>query len=175
MSDGPIARLADLGLTYREVGATGTTLPDGYRHIGRDVVVGRGAESFHAASRCLVSFDMHRGAGFAVEASADRAATGVDVLLSTGPSWARIEAPCRVIHAVEQPDRHGFTYGTLTGHPMRGEESFSVLLDDDERVRFVLIAFSAPSSLFAKLGGPLGRVVQDRIIDRYARTLATAT
>lgn len=172
MSDDRLTHLADLPLSYPEVGATGTALPDGYRHVGRDVVVGAGGTAFAAAGRCLMSFDMHRGAGFSVSATADRAMPGVDVLLRRGPTWLPgNEAPCRVLHTVDQPDRVGFTYGTLRGHPLHGEESFSVLLDESERVRFVLIAFSRPATPLLAVAGPLGRALQDRIADRYAAAL----
>ncbi|MCU0261124.1 MAG: DUF1990 domain-containing protein [Ilumatobacteraceae bacterium] len=168
-----VAELADRRLSYREVGATGTALPDGYRHLARNVAIGRSEAAFDRAATHLMTFGMHRDAGFDVSTSAPRAATGVDVLLRRGTPPLAFEAPLRIVHAVEQTDRHGFTYGTLTGHPARGEESFSVLLEPDGTVRFVLIAFSTPASFLATASGPLGRWLQDRIVDRYVAALRT--
>ena len=173
MEQDRLERLHDLRLSYSEVGATGTALPDGYGHIGRNAVIGSGLDAFRAASECLMTWEMHRRAGLRVTASSPRAAIGVNVLVQLGPSWLPIEAPCRVLHTVEQHDRVGFTYGTLDGHPERGEESFSVLLDRGE-VRFVIIAFSRPASLASRLAGPLGRFAQGKILDRYQDAVSTA-
>jgi uncharacterized protein (UPF0548 family) len=167
-------RLADRSLSYREVGATGVALPDGYRHFARDEMVGTGPDAFRAAAECLMTWGMHLGAGVRIEASAPRAVTGVNVLVGIGPTWLPIEAPCRVLHTIEQTDRVGFTYGTLEGHPVCGEESFSVLSGDDGAVRFVLIGFSRPDALIAKIGGPFGGVVQAKITDRYVAAIRAA-
>lgn len=174
MSDDRLTRLQDLPLSYAEVGATGTALPDGYGHIGRNSVIGRGLDAFRAAGECLMTWEMHRRAGLNVTATAPRAANGVNVLVRLGPSWLPLDAPCRVLHTVEQHDRIGFTYGTLEGHPEQGEESFSVLLDGDD-VRFVIIAFSRPASIVSRLAGPLGRSAQGRILDRYRDAVRSAT
>jgi uncharacterized protein (UPF0548 family) len=168
-----VARLRDLPLSYREVGATGVSLPDGYRHTARDVVIGRGAATFTSAGERLMTWGIHRDAGLQVAASAPRAATGVDVLLTTGPSWSPISAPVRVVHVHDTPDRLGFTYGTLSGHPLRGEESFNVLLEPDGDVRFVIIAFSAPASLLGRAGEPVVGWLQRRQTERFV-TAATA-
>jgi uncharacterized protein (UPF0548 family) len=169
-----LARLRDLPLSYREVGATGTALPAGYRHVARYVAVGRGADAFTAAGERLMTWGVHRDAGVRVDASAPRAANGVDVLLTVGPSWSPIGAPCRVVHVHEESDRLGFTYGTLKGHPLRGEESFSVLLEPDETVRFVIIAFSQPASMLARLGAPFGRWVQRQLTERFVSAAEAA-
>ena len=39
--------------------------------------------------------------------------------------------PCRVVYVVDEPDRRGFAYGTLPGHPESGEELFLVRYDPD--------------------------------------------
>lgn len=168
-----MARLDDLALSYDEVGATGVSLPSGYSHLGRNTVIGSGLAAFRAAGECLMTWEMHRMAGLQVEASAPRAAPGVNVLMRVGPSFLPVVAPCRVLHTVEQPDRIGFTYGTLDGHPEQGEESFSILLDGDD-VRFVVIAFSKPASLARRVVGPFGRFAQRRILDRYGDAVRAA-
>lgn len=173
MASDRLARLADLGLTYREVGATGTSLPEGYTHLGRNQVIGEGREAFAAAAELLMTWGMHRAAGLTIDATAPRAAVGVDVLIGVGPSFVPITAPCRVIHTIDQPDRIGFTYGTLEGHPEQGEESFSILLDGDD-VRFVLIGFSKPATIASRLSGPIGRSIQRRLLDRYTAAVRAA-
>jgi uncharacterized protein (UPF0548 family) len=78
-----------------------------------------------------------------------------------------VVAPCRVVYVTNEPDRFGFAYGTLPGHPERGEEAFHVAKDDSGTVRFEIVAFSRPASAAARLGGPLSRAAQTRTTRRY--------
>ena len=43
---------------------------------------------------------------------------------SLGP--LKVREPIEVVAVVDEPDRQGFAYGTLTGHPLRGEEALIV-------------------------------------------------
>lgn len=169
-----LGSLADRSLSYSEVGATGVALPEGYRHLARNEVVGSGSAAFASAAELLMTWRMHERAGLRVRASSPRATPGSNVLLEMGPTWRALEAPCRVLHAVDQADRIGFTYGTLHGHPMQGEESFSVLIDDDATVRFVLIAFSRPCTVLARFGSPIGNLMQTKLVDRYVSAVRDA-
>ncbi len=72
---------------------------------------------------------------------------------------------------MDEPRRRGFAYGTLPGHPESGEEAFIVEQHDDDSVTFTITAFSRPATWLARLGGPLGRAVQDRVTARYLRAL----
>jgi uncharacterized protein (UPF0548 family) len=80
-------------------------------------------------------------------------------------------APCRVVYRVDEADSQGFAYGTLPGHPERGEEAFIVQLRPDGDVRLVIRAFSRPASALARAGGPLTRKAQAVVTDRYVRAL----
>lgn len=70
-----------------------------------------------------------------------------------------------------EPGRVGFAYGTLTGHPERGEERFEVALLEDGAVEARIRAFSRPGRWFTRLGGPAGRAAQRRITSRYLDAL----
>ncbi len=72
--------------------------------------------------------------------------------------------PCRVLRRVDAPDRHGFVYGTLPEHTECGEEMFAVEIDDEERVCYVIRAFSRPKHWMAWLGFPLARWWQCRFV-----------
>jgi uncharacterized protein (UPF0548 family) len=37
-----------------------------------------------------------------------------------------LQAPCRVVYVIDEPDIRGFAYGTPPGHPESGEERFAV-------------------------------------------------
>ena len=79
--------------------------------------------------------------------------------------------PVRVVRVVDEPGRRGFAYGTLPGHPERGEESFVVQLADDGTVFFHLRAFSRPARWFTRLGDPVSRRAQTMIAERYLRSV----
>ncbi|MFI6073269.1 DUF1990 family protein [Actinoplanes sp. NPDC051343] len=159
-------------VTYREVGATrDPLLPAGYGHVHRDVVIGHGRAAFDAAVGGLFGWDMHRRAGFGVTSSAGRAAVGVTVLLRAGWGRASLAIPCRVVYTVDDQRCRGFAYGTMPGHPERGEEAFLVELTDVDVVRFRVRAFSRPASFLARAGGPVTRLAQHIATNRYVTAM----
>ena len=166
-------RVDDVRLNYSQVGATGGTLPAGYAQVRRTAELGHGRQVFDTAAARLMSWDMHRRAGLRVEAAAGRAVVGADVrvVLSLGP--LRFPAPCRVVRVVDEPRARGFAYGTLTGHPEMGEESFVVRLGDQDRVTLEIVAFSRPARWWSRLGAPVSRVVQRRVTEGYLAALAS--
>ncbi|MCX5402209.1 DUF1990 family protein [Streptomyces sp. NBC_00102] len=158
--------------TYPEIGATRVDpLPSGYAHLRHRARVGRGRAAFEAAGAAVTEWRMHRTTGTLVDASADRAEVGgfVEVTLRMGP--LRFTAPCEVVWAEYTPTRIGFAYGTLGGHPERGEESFVVELADDGTVWFAVTAFSRPALWYTRLAGPLVPVLQRLYARRLGRTL----
>jgi uncharacterized protein (UPF0548 family) len=166
------ARLAAADLTYQEVGATrNDCLPTSYGHVHRDVSVGSGRSAFEQAVEGLFGWRMHREAGLAVTSTAERAATGVIVILRAGWGPLHLTIPCRVVYTVEANDRRGFAYGTLPGHPEQGEEAFMIKIADAGDVRMRIRAFSRPASLLARSGGPLARLVQEYVTDRYVNAI----
>jgi uncharacterized protein (UPF0548 family) len=82
-----------------------------------------------------------------------------------------VSAPVRVIYVVDEPDCRGFAYGTLPGHPERGEEAFLVEQEEDGSVWLTVKAFSRPAHLGWWLVSPVLRVVQARTTARYLRSL----
>ena len=79
--------------------------------------------------------------------------------------------PARVVYVIDQPDRKGFGYGTLPGHPERGEESFVVERRADESVWLTIRAFSRPSNRWFWAAYPLLRMMQAIFTERYKRAL----
>jgi uncharacterized protein (UPF0548 family) len=152
--------------TYPEVGATAGELPPGYPHLRASREVGTGRELFEQCAETVMTWGVQRGAGLLV-VPGDRVVEGAQnrVGLRMGP--LRTWAPCRVVYVVDEPDRQGFAYGTVTGHPERGEESFVVSIDEDSVVRFDVTAFSRPARWFARLGGPVTKLIQRRVTWRY--------
>lgn len=117
-----------------------------------------------------------------MRADQDRASTGSTVVPGFGVDRLRLPAPCRVVWVEELvPDddggaqRAGFGYGTLPGHPERGEEAFLAVLAADGTVFFELFAFSRHANWFYILGAPVARCCQWLVTQRYlaaARRLA---
>jgi uncharacterized protein (UPF0548 family) len=170
--DDPAAALRDLPFTYSERGWTAwSEPPPGYRAAQRSTVLGHGREVFDRAAAALTAWQMHRRAGVDVVATDRTAIVGARVLLRIGVGRLMVSAPCQVVYTVNEDRRRGFAYGTLTGHPECGEESFVVGLGDDEVVVFAIRSFSRPASLTARLGGPLTRGTQRLVTDRYLAAL----
>lgn len=158
-------------LTYAEHGATLRTPPPGYFYMDRRERIGAGPDVFLKAKEALIGWGMHRGAGLVVLAKTPTAELGSVVVMRLGPSILGIVAPCRVVGVVDEPGQGGFAYGTLPGHPESGEEAFVVQLSNDGEVYLRVRAFSRPASPIARAGGPLTRVIQRLITDRYVGAL----
>ncbi len=92
------------------------------------------------------------------------------LVLPIGP--LRFRAPCRVIYVIDEPDRKGFAYGTLPGHPESGEEAFIVDRTEDGSVWLTIRSFSRPSAWQWWAVYPILRLVQSAITRRYFRSLS---
>ena len=114
---------------------------------------------------------MQLGAGLTVTSPDVTVSEGSVGLVGLGVGTARLKAPVRVVYVLDEPDRCGFAYGTLPGHPEAGEELFCIEHRADDSVVLVVAAFSRPRSLLARAGGPLGRVGQRLVTKRYLRAL----
>jgi uncharacterized protein (UPF0548 family) len=161
-------------LSYPGVGGTrdGAPVPRGYRQLRERRQIGV-ADVLDRAGDVVLAFGMQRGAGVRVTSREPLARTGLDVHLEISLGPLRVHAPTQVVYVVSEPDRRGFAYGTLAGHPESGEELFLV-----ERVGGATFAevraFSRPGRWFTRLGGPVVRVVQRRFARRYLDALERA-
>ena len=164
--------------SYAEAGATaGPVLPGGYRVFRRRILVGRGPEVFERAGALRAGLGRAvaaPGSGCFPRTPAVPGATALVLLRLPGLPLPRLAIPCRVVWTVRAADRIGFAYGTLPGHPECGEESFVVGRDADGPVWFEVAAFSRPAGWYARLGGPLTRLLQDLATRSYLRSVAEA-
>jgi uncharacterized protein (UPF0548 family) len=168
-------RLRTAGLTYPEVGQTGSAdLPPGYHHVRRARAIGTGERAFNAAADAVLRWQVQARAGLRVQASSKVVTPGVlsTVRLGIGPFG--VNAPCRVVYVVDEPRRKGFGYGTLPGHPESGEESFVVEWQADDSVVLHVVAFSRPATALSRLAGPAARLAQEHVTRRYLRALASS-
>jgi uncharacterized protein (UPF0548 family) len=171
MGDPEADRLRRAPFTYAEVGGTRGELPAGYRRLRRRVTVGTGAARFEEAAHTVLGWQMHRRAGLSVRASSGSVVEDAVAVLRLGWRFLGVSAPVRVVYVVHQPHRRGFAYGTLPGHPESGEEAFDVQLHPDGQVTFTITAFSRPSSMLARAGGPISSLIQSWATNRYLRSV----
>ncbi len=172
-----VDQIAPGELSYDELGATlapDDRLPDGYFHHRSEIELGVGPDTFERARTALSEFAAHKGSGIVVSTAA-RVDTGVVVAVAAPLPVGHAIAACRIVQVIDEPDRYGFAYGTLTGHhPESGEELFLVEKKDD-RVDFRLVAFSKPGHVLTKLAGPLAPILQERASKKYLHAMRDAT
>ena len=169
LSEAQTARLAAAPFTYGEVGATASRPPDGFATFSRSRVLTE--RDFTLAAQALMTWQVQLRAGVRVAASSPLIEPNTVALLRLGPRPFSIGAPCRVVYVIDETDRHGFAYGTLPGHPEAGEESFVVQRLPNGAIVLIVTAFSRHASMLAKLGGPVTKLVQRRVTDRYLNSL----
>lgn len=99
-------------------------------------------------------------------------APGDTALLGVPFGPFRVNAPARVVYVVDEPQRKGFAYGTIAGHPEDGEEAFLVEIWDDGSVWLVIRAFSRPANRLWWCVYPVLRMMQELYTRRYERALA---
>lgn len=162
-------------LSYAEVGATKSRpLPAGYRLDYYERRLGSEEGRFESAVDALRRWQGQIGAG--VQIFPDGATVEIDItvlfVLRTMGLWA--VAPCRVVYVVDEPSRFCFAYGTLPGHPERGEVAMSVSRDDGDVVARIE-SFSRTVDPLARAASPVTRVIQKRVTNHYLEALATAS
>ena len=156
--------------TYEEVGATRhRELPAGYRHDAHEQQVVGVPDGFPRAREALQHWRAHPGAGTRVFPT-DPVTEGATVLLLLRFGPLQIVAPCRIVYVIDEKDRFGFAYGTLPGHPERGEELF-VVERRNSGWDFRITAFSRPDQFLVRLGSPVTRRIQLRVTRQYLRSL----
>lgn len=154
-----------LKVNYPEVGATrGEAMPSGYRHLQRVGVV---AAPLADAAEFLMTWGLHERCGLHPRSEAPRAAPGVEVDLQ----FARMRIPCQVVWVEETPERAGCAYGSLEGHPERGEAAFILEPLGPDRCRFTVKSFSRPGHWISRLGGPIARELQSRATDQFLQQM----
>jgi uncharacterized protein (UPF0548 family) len=134
-------------------------------------MVGQGEEVFTRAKEGLRTWRAHNVLGPRVSPHVAAPAVGDTVLVTLGTSLVAIAAPCRIVAVIDEAHRFGFAYGTLPGHPERGEEAFVVTMDKSRFVRFEITAYSRPSGALTRLAGPIGWWIQEIATAGYLRAM----
>jgi uncharacterized protein (UPF0548 family) len=161
--------------TYPEVGATGDAkLPTGYRHDSYERRLGHGDDVFERAAAAVRAWQAQVGAGVEVFPPGTRVGDEDTVLLLFWVLGLWATLPCRVVYFREDSERSTFAYGTLPGHPERGEVRFAVERDATGEVALRIVSFSRTVDPLARLGSPITRRIQQRVTERYLDAIAAA-
>lgn len=131
-----------------------------------EVACGHGDEVWARAREAVTSWVAQRGAGMSVTPPGPPEISST-VVVTTRQAGLWVMAPCRVVEVIDEPQRAGFTYATLPGHPERGVESFTVHRDDAGAVTFAIDVVFEPATVLARLSGPVGTWLQRRGTRRY--------
>jgi uncharacterized protein (UPF0548 family) len=171
--------LADAGtsdsLTYEPVGISAMNEPpEGYRLDRWSRPLRNGDRTFDLAVDALRNWRVHEGAGLVVQAAGPPTLDSVVAMAAPLPLLGWVEVVCRVVNVVDQPDRFGFTYGTLSVHPEQGEESFTVIRMDDGSTCFQIVAVSRPRHVLARAFPPVARRLQTAATSRYLGAMQSA-
>jgi uncharacterized protein (UPF0548 family) len=132
-----------------------------------DEVVGNGEPDFVAACEAVRAWAKFRQEWTVPALPLAPIEVGATVGYAARASGMWWSCCCRIVAVIDDtsPDgtrRFGFDYGTLRGHPERGEERFLVTLTPAGEVHFTLFALSRPGRWFTWLGLPLARRAQRR-------------
>jgi uncharacterized protein (UPF0548 family) len=96
---------------------------------------------------------------------------GDSAVLLLGWGVLSIREPVRVVSVTDEPNRRGFSYGTLPGHPLSGEESFLVERRDDDSVWLTIRSISRPAAAIWWVFLPVLRLAQLWFLARYEHAL----
>ena len=164
--EGYVAERKDAEPTARPAPAP----PPGFRTERFTRVIGTDLADFRLASEGLESWTAHRGSGVDVFPAEAELVAGSTVGIRTRQLGLWVVAACRVESVIDEPNRRGFVYSTLPGHPECGYESFIVGFDGDE-VIFEIEAVSKPGIALVKVAAPLTRKLQQRASEAYLDAL----
>ena len=161
------------GLNYPGIGSTEHgQAPAGFPCLVSRAYLGDGPALYRRVAQGILTWQLQKRSGLRVRTDSDAVVPGARVVSGFGVGPFRINAPCEVVWVRrpvpgDGPQRAGFGYGTLPGHPVRGEEAFEVELDAAGRVFLKITAFSRPSNWFYATGRALMGRAQRHVTSRY--------
>lgn len=161
----PLTSAPGLAAALHTASADDHLLPTGYLRTSRTTTLAR--RDLHGAATDLFRWRPQLASGLRVRSSDLPLRVGTVVVLRLGVGPLALRIPCRVTDVVDEPDRAGFTYATLPGHPVSGVERFSLARGDDGTVQLTVAAVSALASVPARCLPRLARRVQAWMVGRY--------
>jgi len=141
-----------------------------YRRSEVTAVIGSGETVWKNAARDVLAWRVKTASGFTVN-RAGPVTRGERVTVTARPFGITVVEPVEVVTVIDDPDRVGFAYRTLPGHPVRGEEAF-IVHRHGERVSLTVrsLTRAAPQQPWRALY-PLLLIAQHIARRRYLRAL----
>ena len=154
-------------LSYTEIGATlDAQRPAGYADSDHNrILLGTGDENWERAKQAVRDWKMFDlgWCGICWPDTPIEEGRNVAMMANHLGIWSLNAA--RIVYTLEEPNRFGFAYGTLTNHVECGEERFSVELDPETgEIWYDLYSFSRPRHPLARLGYPYARYLQKQFV-----------
>jgi uncharacterized protein (UPF0548 family) len=141
-----------------------------YRRSEASAVIGAGDELWERATEEVLRWGVKTASGFTVHPALP-VTPGARVTVIVRVFGIAIVEPVEVVTVVDRPDRVGFAYRTLPGHPVDGEEAFIVHRDGLD-VHVTVRSLTRPASQQPwKALHPGLRIVQHVARRRYLRAL----
>jgi len=151
--------------TYKDVGASRTDVKvKGFDNDHNSMVIGKGEDTWQAAKEVLNNWNHFPSKWTKIEPAEKGIFIGnnVSVLFRIFGIWFINSA--RIVYIIEEENKYGFAYGTLTGHIEKGEEIFYIERDETGTISYHIKAFSKPNNLLVWLGYPMARFFQRRFV-----------
>lgn len=167
-------RLRAADPTYDHVGSTLVPADGGSGTRYEDqVVLGTGEAAVARARHALRAWRPQRALGASITPSDVAPDLDETVVLGLGIGPLRLAVPNRIVAVVDEPDRYGYAYGTLPGHPEQGEELFLVEMAEDETVTCTIRVDARPADRLRRLGAVI-HPLQRFALRRYLAAIAQA-
>jgi uncharacterized protein (UPF0548 family) len=146
-------RKAD-NFSYPNVGTTREPSPPaGYDVDHNRELLGKGRDVFERAKHAVRQWKMFEVPGLELVYDDTPIEAGQNVALLARHLGFYSLNSCRIVYVIDEPDRFGFAYGTLTEHAESGEERFTVeFRGDSGEVWYDIFAFSRPGNILVRLG-----------------------
>ena len=166
-----LKRVSALTPTYAPMGVTlePTTPMEQHR-----AVLGSGEKTFRQARAALQGWQTHQSRWLRLYPDTVPPTEGRTVLVLLTFGGLCLAFGCRIVRVSDGEHAFGFAYGSLPGHPERGEELFLVEWHADDRVTFTLRAHSQPANRVYLLGRPLGELMRFLGTRQYLKAMQRA-
>nr|WP_205835147.1 DUF1990 family protein [Microbacterium sp. CFH 90308] len=116
----------------------------GFRRWERTAVLGTSDGVWRWAASEVLRWGVKTRSGFSVT-PATTVRRGSRPIILAHPFGLSIREPVEVVDVVDTPDRVGFAYRTLAGHPISGEEAF-IVHRDGATVLLTIRSLTRPAS-----------------------------
>ena len=141
-----------------------------YRRSEVSAVVGTGDPVWERVAHEVLRWRVKTASGFSV-GSPGPVSRGERVVVTAHCFGVAVVEPVEVVAVVQEPDRIGFAYRTLPGHPVSGEEAF-IVHRNGAQVHLTVrsLTRAAPQQPWRALF-PLLQIAQRIVRKRYLRAL----